>query len=111
MRAARQQHGQALTEFLVVALAVIPLFLLIPVIAKYQDINNATQMASRYVAFDAMTRNDTVSSGWKPVDQLAAEVRRRFFSNPDAPIKTDDVAGNFKANQNLLSEPVLARPQ
>lgn len=94
-------RGQALTEFLVIALALVPLFLLIPVIAKYQDINHATQMASRYVAFEAMTRNDSVSS-WKPEEQLASEVRRRFFGNADAPIKTNDVAGNFMAHQNLF---------
>lgn len=95
------QRGQALTEFLVAAVALIPLLLLIPVIAKYQDIGNSVQAASRYVAFDAMTRNDSVNS-WKPEAQLAAEVRRRFFSNIDAPIKTGDVAGNFKAHQNLF---------
>jgi hypothetical protein len=99
--ATRRQRGQALTEFLVVAVAVIPLFLLIPVIAKYQDISNATQMASRYLAFDAITRNDSVST-WKPENELGAEVSRRFFSNPDAPIKTDDAPGNFKAHQNLF---------
>ncbi len=97
----RGMRGQALTEFLVIALALVPLFLLIPVIAKYQDISHATQMASRYVAFDAMTRNDSVSN-WKPESELADEVRRRFFSNADAPIKTKDVAGNFKAYQNLF---------
>ena len=95
------QNGQALTEFLVASVAIVPLFLLVPLIAKYQDISNSTQMASRYVAFDAMVRNDAVSS-WKPESQLADEVRRRFFSNSDAPIKTNDVAGNFKANQNLF---------
>ena len=99
--AARAQQGQALTEFIVIALVLIPLFLLIPVIGKYQDISHATQMASRYLAFEAMTRNDGMSS-WKPVDQLAGEVRRRFFSNAEAPIKTDDAAGNFKAHQNLF---------
>lgn len=93
--------GQALTEFLVLAAALIPLFLLIPVIAKYQDIAHSTQMASRYVAFEAMTRNDAMST-WKPAAQLSDEVRRRFFSNPDAPIKTNDTAGDFKANQNLF---------
>ncbi|SDX80009.1 hypothetical protein SAMN04515617_10710 [Collimonas sp. OK242] len=94
-------EGQALTEFLVISVALLPLFLLMPMIAKYQDIAHSTQMASRYVAFEAMTRNDAVSS-WKPPEQLAAEVRRRFFSNPDAAIKTNDVAGDFKANQNLF---------
>lgn len=93
------QRGQALTEFLVVAVALVPLFLLVPLIAKYQDVNHAVQAASRYAAFDASLRNDGVNS-WKDPDQLADEVRRRFFSNVDAPIKTGDAAGNFKAHQN-----------
>ena len=93
--------GQAVVEFLVFSVALIPLFLLVPMIAKYQDIAHSTQMASRYVAFEATTRNDS-SGTFKPVNQLADEVRQRFFSNPDAPIKTNDSAGNFKANQNLF---------
>lgn len=96
-----KQRGQALTEFLVVAVALVPLFLLIPVIAKYQDIAHSTQMASRYAAFDSMVRNASQNSV-KPLDQLQDEVRRRFFSNSDAPVKTNDVAGDFKANQNLF---------
>lgn len=96
-----RQSGQALTEFLVIAVALVPLFLLLPLIAKYQDVAHATQMASRYVAFDAMTRNGTVSP-WKPESQLGDEIRRRFFSNADAPIKTDDVAGDFLADDNLF---------
>ncbi len=95
------QQGQALAEFLVISVAMVPLFLLIPVIAKYQDISNSTQMASRYVAFDAMYRNDSMGT-WKPESQLADEVRRRFFSNSDAPIKTNDVAGDFPAHRNLF---------
>jgi hypothetical protein len=93
--------GQALVEFLALALVLIPLFLLIPIIAKYQDISHAVQMASRYVAFEAMTRNDTQSS-WKAPAQLAGEVQRRFFSNSDAPVKTGDVAGDFRAHQNAF---------
>lgn len=104
--------GQALTEFLVVALALVPLFLLMPLIAKYQDIAHQTQMASRYVAFDAAARNEWQNSSKDPA-QLAAEVRRRFFSNPDAPIKTNDTAGNFDAHRNLFwrgpaNEPLIA---
>lgn len=98
---ARRCPGQALTEFLVLALALIPLFLLIPLIAKYQDISYAVQMASRYVAFEAITRNDSHIS-WKSPEQLAGEVRRRFFGNSNAPIKTGDTAGNFLAHQNLF---------
>jgi hypothetical protein len=96
-----KEHGQALAEFLALAVALVPLFLLVPMIAKYQDIAHHTQMASRYAAFDAITRNDSIST-WKPEAQLADEVRRRFFSNTDAPIKTNDTAGDFKTNQNLF---------
>jgi hypothetical protein len=95
----RRQRGQALTEFLAVALALVPLFLLLPMIAKYQDMAHITQLASRYVAFDAMTRND-VQGTWKDPMQMADEVRRRFFSNVDAPLMTHDVAGDFRAHQN-----------
>jgi hypothetical protein len=111
LKAARTS-GQALTEFLVVALALVPLFLLMPMIAKYQDLVYQTQMASRYVAFDASVRNEWQNS-WKDPGQLAGEVRRRFYSNPDAPIKTNDTAGNFDAHRNLFwrrpaNEPLIA---
>jgi hypothetical protein len=111
-RKAQRSDGQALTEFLVVALALVPLFLLMPLIAKYQDIAHQTQMASRYVAFDAAARNGWQNS-WKDPAQLAGEVRRRFFSTSDAPIKTNDTAGNFDAHRNPFwrgptNEPLLA---
>ena len=94
------QRGQALTEFIVSALVLVPLFLLIPIIAKYQDIRHATQMASRYVAFEATTRNHNSIDGFKPPGELAAEVARRFYSTSDAPIKTGDTAGDFDAHRN-----------
>lgn len=93
--------GQALTEFVVIGLALVPLFLLIPLIGKYQSISHATEMAGRYVAFEAVANNEGMSA-YKPRAQLEQEVRRRFFSNSDAPIKTNDEAGDFKANQNLM---------
>lgn len=96
-----KQSGQALAEFLTISVALVPLFLLMPMIAKYQDLAHSTLMASRYVAFDGMNRNDTMGT-WKPESQLADEVRRRFFSNTDAPIKTDDVAGDFPAHRNFF---------
>lgn len=97
----RTAHGQAMTEFLALALVLLPFLLLLPLIAKYQDIAHATEMAGRYVAFDATVRNEAMG-GWKPNDQLAGEVQRRFFSNPAAAIKTNDVPGDFKADQNLF---------
>lgn len=97
----RNQTGQALTEFLVVALAIVPLFLLMPMIAKYQDIGHTTQLASRYAAFDA-TINNPATNGVKNATTLAQEIRRRFFSHIDAPIRSNDSAGNFLAHQNLF---------
>ncbi|MCC2961273.1 hypothetical protein LK540_12655 [Massilia sp. IC2-278] len=94
--------GQALVEFLGLALILVPFLLLLPMIAKYQDIAHATDMAARYVAFDATVRNDANGGNWKPNGELAGEVRRRFFSNPTAPIKTNDTPGDFKAHQNLF---------
>jgi hypothetical protein len=104
---AHHQHGQALVELLVISVALVPLFLLLPMVGKYQDLSHAAQTASRYVAFEATTRNDTQSvDGWKPPAQLADEVRRRFFGNTDAPVKTGDTAGDFDANRNpLWSDP------
>ena len=103
MRIEFRQAGQALAEFLLIAVALVPLFLLLPMIGKYQDLNHATQVASRYVAFDATSFGDTDGENrWKPPARIADEVRRRFFSNSDAPIKTGDVAGDFDANRNLF---------
>jgi len=106
----RRANGQALTEFLVVALLLIPLFLLLPTIGKYLDIAHATQMASRYAAFEAMHRNSGTEGGWKPPEQLAGEVRRRFFSNSNAPIHTGDTAGDFTAHRNAFWRDSQGRP-
>lgn len=95
----RRQSGQAMTEFLVVAAVLLPLFLLMPMVAKYQDIAHSAQMASRYVAFDATIRNDSASS-WKSEAQLSAETQRRFFSNTDAPVRTHEAAQDVRAQQN-----------
>ena len=94
-------RGQALTEFLTITLALVPLFLLAPMLGKVQDMSHGTLLASRYVAFDAAIRNDG-SSGFKPAAQLADEAKRRVLGAADAPIKTGDVAGDFRAHQNRL---------
>lgn len=80
-------RGQALTEFLIISLVLIPLFLLLPVIGKYQDISHASQMASRYAAFDAVLRNDGNNSEKSPA-QLQNELRQRYFGPAEAGIRT-----------------------
>ena len=84
-----RRAGQALTEFMIISLVLIPLFLLIPMIGKYQDIGHATQLASRYAAFDAVLRNDSINS-WKLPASLEAEVRQRFFGSPGTAIVTGE---------------------
>ncbi|HEY8605867.1 MAG TPA: hypothetical protein VIM12_01975 [Noviherbaspirillum sp.] len=100
-----------MTEFLVIALALVPLFLLLPVLAKYQDIAHATQMASRYAAFESTVHDNPPER--KSEEQLSGEIRRRFFSNTDAPIKTNDTTAVFPAHRNPFwtrpgAQPLLA---
>jgi hypothetical protein len=100
LRMLARQTGQATVEFVVCALVLVPLFIAVPLVGKYIDMMQATEAASRYVAFEGAARNS--SSAWKSDAQLAVEVRRRFFSAPGAPLKTDDVAGDFAADRNPL---------
>jgi hypothetical protein len=105
---ASRQRGQSTVEFVVLALVLTPLFIAVPLVGKYIDLMNATESASRYVAFEAMARNS--ASSWKSDAELAAEVRRRFFSNSDAPIKTGDVVGDFAAHRNPMWTDHTGRP-
>lgn len=104
----RRQAGQSTVEFAVLALALVPLFLLVSLVGKYIDMMQTTEEASRYVAFEGAARNS--SSTWKSDAELAAEVRRRFFSNSDAPVKTGDVAGDFTAHRNPVWTDAKGRP-
>jgi len=80
-------HGQALTEFLVISLVLIPLFLFLPVIGKSQNISHASQMASRNAAFDAVLRYDGNNSQKSPT-QLQNELRQRYFGPAQAGIRS-----------------------
>jgi hypothetical protein len=106
------QRGQATVEFVVLALALLPLFVCVALMGKHIDMLQTAEMASRYVAFQAQSRNS--SNSWKTDEELAAEVRRRFFSTSSASIKTGDVAGDFAAHRNPLwtdwaGKPLIAK--
>jgi hypothetical protein len=107
-RPVRRHFGQSTTEFAVLALALVPLFIIIPLLGTYLDMAQTTEVAARYVAFEGTVRNS--ASTWKTDAELADEVRRRFFSNSDAPIKTNDIAGNFAANRNPLYSDYTGKP-
>lgn len=97
-----RQRGQSTVEFVVLSLVMVPLLLIVPLLGKYMDIAQTTAEASRYTAFEGSVRHSSSTAGWKSDSDLAIEVRRRFFSNSDAPIKTNDVAGDFNTHRNTL---------
>jgi hypothetical protein len=108
----RRDAAQALTEFLIISLVLIPLFLLIPVIGKYQDIGHATQLASRYAAFDAVLRNDSDNQSKTPAT-LAAELQQRFFGVPGAVVVTDDALQDAVIRQGWddpYAHPLIVSP-
>jgi hypothetical protein len=78
--------GQALSEFLLVVLALLPLWWVLPMLDKYQQIAHATLLASRYAAFDVgwFPAHDT--SRAKPSAQQQSELAQRFLAHPWAPI-------------------------
>jgi hypothetical protein len=96
------QLGQSTVEFVVLSLVLVPLLLIVPLLGKYMDIAQTTAEAGRYTAFEGTVRHTSSVDGWKTDAELATEVRRRFFSNSDAPIKTNDTAGDFNAHRNTL---------
>jgi hypothetical protein len=96
------QQGQSTIEMIVISLFLVPLMLIAPLLGKYLDIAETTTVASRYVAFEGSVHHSSSLGGWKSDAALTKEVQRRFYSNVDAPIKTNDVAGNFNADRNAL---------
>lgn len=99
---ARRMRGQSTVEFLVLAVVLLPLFLILPLLGKQLDIAQTAASASRYVAFEGTVRHGSSLQSWKSDAQLADEVRRRFFSASTAPVKSGDVAGDFAAHRNPL---------
>ena len=107
-RSASSAHrGQSLAEFAVLMLALVPLFLAIPLLGKYQDLAHMSESAARYPA----SKPRRPRRGGRRTDaELAQEVRRRFFGNSDAAIKTGDVAGDFATHRNPLWVDHSGRP-
>lgn len=84
-----KEAGQALIEFLVAALALVPLFLLVPLVGKYLDIKHATIAASRKLAFECTVRYDDCSR-LDDNPSFADEIRMRFYSGNDMQVLSND---------------------
>jgi hypothetical protein len=88
------QTGNAVTEFIAMLAALVPMFLLVPVMGKIGDMNQATVQASRFAAWErTVAAEDQKSDG-----QLVGEMHRRFYSSLGAFIKTGQSADNQNAS-------------
>lgn len=96
------QRGQSTIEFVVLGFVLVPLFIIVPLLGKYMDLAQTTTVASRYVAFEGAVHHSSSVGGWKTDEQLAQEVRRRFYSKHDLSIKTNDVVSEITADRNPL---------
>jgi hypothetical protein len=85
----RGAQGQALIEFLVAALVLIPLFMLMPLVGKYLDIKQSTIAASRKLAFECTVRyQDCANLNGNP--SFADEIRTQVFSGDTSPVLSND---------------------
>jgi len=75
---AGRARGQALIETLVVAIALVPLAVLVVLLGKYQSIRSATVSASRSLAFDCAARPADCADPAR-VDWLVQGLRARHF--------------------------------
>lgn len=98
MTRVRNQVGQAISEFLGMLAVLVPLVLLVPILGKYADLNHTAVQASRYGAWERTIASDGVKSD----AQLRTEVQRRFFSQPDVLIRTNDSVQETAAYHNAL---------
>jgi hypothetical protein len=92
-----RQRGQAMVEFLVAAIVVVPLFILVPLIGKYLDIKQSSIAASRKLAFECTVRyEDCADLNSNPA--FADEIRTRFFSG-----NGNEVLSNDRPAQDALT--------
>ena len=92
-------RGQALIETLVIGIAMVPMFLAVPLLAKYSDIRQAAIEASRTAAFDCTVRFDDCTS---PEGQAAAllSAERHHFADPRSVSTSAALAARSPARPN-----------
>lgn len=75
------QRGQALTEFVLIMLVMLPLFLGVYYLGKYADIYQSAVQASRYAAFQRAMQPDEARL---PASEIEDKLRARFFLRNEA---------------------------
>lgn len=102
MRLRHALFGQSLTEFAILGVVMVPLFLMLPILGKYIDINQTAFLGSRYAAWER-TVYHTAADVNKTDATIQEDVRRRIFGATGAPVKTNSVAHQLvAAHRNLF---------
>lgn len=99
---ARAQRGQAMSEFIIALVVLVPMFLAVTYLGRYGDLQQRAQQASRYAAFQRTVQPD---AGKLSDNTIADQMRARFFLAPtalakDGHLRTDDSAAKFKDDKN-----------
>lgn len=92
------QRGQAMSEFIIALVVLVPVFLAVSYLGRYGDLQQRAQQASRYAAFQ---RAAQPSAAELSDDKIADQMRARFFLAPtalakDGHLRSDDSAGKYK---------------
>lgn len=98
-------RGQAMTEFLVICMVLVPVFLAIPMLGKYMDIQHSAIQGTRYLAWE----RTVWAPGKKSDTQLENELRNRVFTGHATPVKAGD-GKTVPASYNPLWKDVGGRP-
>ncbi|MCP3852282.1 MAG: hypothetical protein GY694_18900 [Gammaproteobacteria bacterium] len=107
------QTGQAMVEFIITAsFILIPLFLMVPLLAKYIDIQHSTIQAARYEVWEYtawFSQSSDVSTSFnvasvieatKSTTEVQNESRQRFFSNTNLELSDGDKYGWESEDEN-----------
>ncbi|MCW8928687.1 MAG: hypothetical protein OQL19_00430 [Gammaproteobacteria bacterium] len=100
------QNGQAMVEFIITSsFILIPLFLMLPLLAKYIDLQHSTVQAARYEVWEYtawFSQSSDVSTSFnvtsvieatKSTSEVQNESRQRFFSNTNLELSSSDKNG------------------
>jgi hypothetical protein len=115
----RYMRGQALTELAVMAAVLVPLFLLIPMVAKYGHIKQMAQQAARNAAWEASVSKDYALLSQNQGERKALD---RNFAAADTKIRSNvgsvsahgefgDQMLNTFSNRKLLERDNLQVPR
>lgn len=80
------QQGQALAEVVVLAAVLVPLFLLVPIVAKYIHLRHAAEQAARAAAWQATVSPDYALPDRQRTQRMLIE---RHLGRADATVRTE----------------------